>query len=74
MSRPKTRDSIKGEILNGMLTQNITAEDMAKTLNVSRSTFYRMMKQHTDTWTIHQVRVALSACDLCLKCSVVSDE
>ena len=67
MARPKTRDSIKGEILNGMLVENITAEEMAEALDVSRSTFYRMIKDHTDNWSIWQVRTALKK----VNCSLV---
>ena len=74
MGRPKTRDPIKGVILESMLRLGLDAEDMATAVGVSRSTFYRMMKEHTDTWTIHQVSAALSACDLRLKCSVVSED
>lgn len=62
MGRPKTRDPIKGVILESMLRLGLDAEDMATAVGVSRSTFYRMMKEHTDTWTIAQVRCALKLC------------
>jgi len=67
--RPKTRDSIKGEILAGMVSQNITAEEMADALKISISTFYRLLKKHTDSWTIGQVRTALKCCGLELNIS-----
>lgn len=70
MSRPKTRDAIKGEILNGMLVNDISADDMAKALNVSRSTFYKMLKEHTETWKLCQIAAALKMCGLSLETKV----
>ena len=64
MPRKKTRDPIKGEILDGMLRNEITAEAMAEALNISRSKFYRMLKEHTDNWPLGMVKTAFKCCGM----------
>lgn len=70
MSRPKTRDPIKGVILESMLRLGLDAEDMATAVGVSRSTFYRMMKEHTDSWPLGMVKTAFKCCGMELFFSV----
>lgn len=74
MGRPKTRDYIKGEILNGMLVNDISAREMAEAVGVSKSKFYKMLKQHTDSWKINQISAALKMCGLTLEIKVAEQK
>ena len=70
MPRQKIRDPIKGEILDCLYRGEVTADAMADALDISRSTFYRMLKAHTDTWPVGKLRTALKCCGLELHISV----
>ena len=55
------RDSLKAELLERMTATHTTNADMADAMHISRSTFQRLMKTHTDDWTVSQIKSAFRA-------------
>ena len=55
------RDSLKAELLERMTATHTTNADMAEYMNISRSTFQRLLKEHTDEWTVEQLTLAFRA-------------
>ena len=60
LSKPK-KDRLKADLLERMDAYNMTNAQMAEAMEISRSTFQRLMKTHTDEWTISQITLAFRA-------------
>lgn len=57
LSKPR-RDRLKADLLERQLAYNKTNEDMAAAMGISRSTYQRLLKQHTEEWTVKQLTAA----------------
>ena len=60
LSNPK-KDRLKADLLERMDAYNMTNAQMAEAMQISRSTFQRLMKAHTDEWTLEQITLAFRA-------------
>ena len=63
-------DVIMDRIVVAMKKRRLTAKDLADAAEVSRPTMYRMLNQHTDEWTLGQVRAVLKRCGVELEISI----
>lgn len=50
------RDPVKGLVLEYMLIQKISGAEVAQHIGVGRATFTRRMREHTDEWSVKEVK------------------
>ena len=62
-SKPRP-DRLKAVLLERMRSEGIRQEKVANAMNVSPSTFQRLLKKHSDEWTVEQITLALRAVDV----------
>ena len=60
LSKPK-KDRLKADLLERMGAYKMTNAEMAAAMKISRSTFQRLLKEHTDEWTVEQLTLAFRA-------------
>ena len=52
-------DPLRGILLERMKALNMTQRDVAEKMGISLSTYQRLMKQHSDKWTLEELTLAL---------------
>ena len=62
-SKPKP-DRLKAVLLERMRSEGKSQAEIAEAINVSPSTFQRLLKKHSDEWTVNQITLALRAVDV----------
>lgn len=62
-SKPRP-DRLKAVLLERIRSKGIRHDEVAKAMNVSPSTFQRLLKKHSDEWTVKQITLALRAVDV----------
>ena len=62
-SKPKP-DRLKAVLLERIRSKGIRHDEVAEAMNVSPSTFQRLLKKHSDEWTVEQITLALRAVDV----------
>ena len=62
-SKPKP-DRLKAVLLERMHSEGKSQAEIAEAMNVSPSTFQRLLKKHSGEWTIDQITLALRAVDV----------
>ncbi len=62
-SKPKP-DRLKAVLLERMRSGGKSQAEIAEAMNVSPSTFQRLLKKHSDEWTVKQITLALRAVDV----------
>lgn len=61
--RPK-KDYIKALILERIDALKLADTDVAKIMGVSRSTYYKRMRDGTDEWTLKEIKACCKAMDI----------
>lgn len=62
-SKPKP-DRLKAVLLERMRSEGKSQAEIAEAIDVSPSTFQRLLKKHSDEWTVNQITLALRAVDV----------
>ena len=62
-SKPRP-DRLKAVLLERIRSKGIRHDEVAKAMNISPSTFQRLLKKHSDEWTVEQITLALRAVDV----------
>lgn len=62
-SKPRP-DRLKAVLLERMRSEGKSQAEIAEAINVSPSTFQRLLKKHSDEWTVNQITLALRAVDV----------
>lgn len=62
-SKPRP-DRLKAVLLERIRSKGIRHDEVAEAMNVSQSTFQRLLKKHSDEWTVEQITLALRAVDV----------
>ncbi len=62
-SKPKP-DRLKAVLLERMRSEGKSQAEIAEAMNVSPSTFQRLLKKHSGEWTVDQITLALRAVDV----------
>ena len=60
LNKPR-RDRLKADLLERQNAYGKTNEQMAVAMGISRSTYQRLLKQHTEEWTVKQLQTAFHA-------------
>lgn len=62
-SKPRP-DRLKAVLLERIRSEGKSQAEIAEAINVSPSTFQRLLKKHSDEWTVNQITLALRAVDV----------
>ena len=72
-SKPRA-DRLKAILLERMRSEGKSQAEVAGAMNVSPSTFQRLLKKHSDEWTVNQITLALRAVDVRLTLRTINYE